>query len=191
MGYIWGALVPLLLLLCTQQRESQYELVWRLAFGLGLLPPLGIFYFRLRMAISSSYRKSALRKQKTPYLLIARKYWRRIFAASSTWFLASWISIPFAIFSSTIVSRVAAGDSLVSQLGWGTLINCFYLPGPFIGGWLADKIGRRQTMALGFSLQAVVGFVLSAAYQQIQNIFPLFIILYGLFLTMGEIGPGR
>lgn len=65
-----------------------------------------------------------------------------------------------------------------------------YIPGPFLGGYLSDKIGRRQTMCLGFALQATLGFILGGANGPIQEIFPLFIVLYGLFLTLGEVGPG-
>lgn len=65
------------------------------------------------------------------------------------------------------------------------------LQGPFLGGYLSDKIGRRQTMALGFTLQAILGFILGGANEKIQNVFPLFVVLYGLFLTLGEVGPGR
>lgn len=191
LGYCWGALVPLLLLLITKQKESNYELVWRLSFGLGIIPPLTIFWFRLRMAVSTAYRKSALRKQKVPYLLMFKLYWRRILAAGFTWGLYNWISIPFGIFSSTIISRVNTDNSLVKNLGWGVLINSFYLPGPFLGGWLADKIGRRQTMALGFTLQGILGFIIGGAIGPIQNVFPLFVVLYGVFLTLGEVGPGR
>ncbi|TQN73108.1 Glycerophosphodiester transporter GIT2 [Colletotrichum shisoi] len=110
--------------------------------------------------------------------------------AASTWFLYNWISIPFGIFSSTIISRANVENSLVKTLGWGVVINCFYIPGPFIGGYLSDKIGRRQTMALGFTLQAILGFVLGGAMDPIQRIFPLFVVLYGIFLTLGEVGPG-
>ena len=46
-------------------------------------------------------------------------------------------------------------------------------------------------MALGFTLQAILGFVLGGAMGPIQSIFPLFIVLYGIFLTLGEVGPGR
>jgi MFS family permease len=191
LGYCLGALVPLILLLCVHQRVDRYELVWRLSFGLGMIPPLAIFWFRLRMAVSTSFRKSALRKQKVPYLLILRRYWRRLLGACSTWFLYNYISIPFGIFSSTVVSRVNASDSLIKTLGWGVIINAFYLPGPFLGGWLSDKIGRRKTMALGFGLQAIVGFILGGVYFKIQSVFPLFVVLYGIFLTLGEVGPGR
>lgn len=45
-------------------------------------------------------------------------------------------------------------------------------------------------MCLGFTLQALLGFVIGGANAQIQSIFPLFVVLYGLFLTLGEVGPG-
>jgi MFS family permease len=191
LGYCFGALVPLLLLLCTHQKESRYELVWRLSFGLGLIPPLSIFGFRLRMAVSSAYRKSSMRKQKVPYLLIGKRYTRRLAAGAATWFLYNWISIPFGIFSSTIVSRVNPNSSMIKTLGWGVVINAFYIPGAFIGGLLSDRIGRRKTMALGFFLQGVLGFILGGANKQILTVFPLFVVMYGIFLTLGEVGPGR
>ena len=191
LGYVWGALVPLLLLLCVDQKEQHYDIVWRLSFALGLIPPVSIFWFRMRMATSTAYRKSSLRKQRVPYLLAVKRYWRALLGCCSTWFLYNYISVPFGIFSGTIVSRVNPEQSLVKSLGWGIVINCFYIPGPFLGGYLSDKIGRRRTMALGFSLQALLGFILGGANKQIQNVFPLFVVLYGLFLTLGEVGPGR
>lgn len=190
LGYVWAGLVPLLLLLCVGQKEEKYGIIWRTAFALGAIPPLGIIWFRIRMAVATAYRKSAMRKQRTPYLLAVKRYYRPLIGASLTWFLYNWVSIPFGIFSSTIIARSNAGDSLVKNMGWGCLINCFYLPGPFLGGYLSDKVGRRKTMALGFFLQAGLGFVLGGAMVPIQSNFPLFVILYGLFLTLGEVGPG-
>ena len=180
----------LLLLLIVDQKQQHYELVWRLSFALGLIPPVSIFWFRIRMATSTAYRKSSLRKQRVPYLLAVKRYWRALLGCCSTWFLYNYISVPFGIFAGTIVSRVNPEQSLVKSLGWGIVINCFYIPGPFLGGYLSDKIGRRKTMAFGFTLQAVVGFVLGGANEQIQSVFPLFVVLYGLFLTLGEVGPG-
>ena len=45
-------------------------------------------------------------------------------------------------------------------------------------------------MALGFVLQALLGFVLGGALGPIETKLPLFIVLYGIFLTLGEVGPG-
>ncbi|KAI4858398.1 major facilitator superfamily transporter [Aureobasidium sp. EXF-8846] len=190
LGYVFGGLVPLLLLLCVGQKKEHYDIVWRLSFALGLIPPVSIFWFRYKMAVSTAYRKASMRRQKVPYVLAIKRYWRPLLGASSTWFLYNWIAIPFGIFSGTITNRVNAGDSLITNLGWGVVINCFYIPGPFIGGYLSDRIGRRKTMALGFAMQAVLGFVLGGAYHKIVPIFPLFVVMYGVFLTLGEVGPG-
>lgn len=53
-----------------------------------------------------------------------------------------------------------------------------------------DRIGRKQTMTLGFFLWAIMGFVIGAALPKIQPILPLFIIMYGIFNAFGEMGPG-
>lgn len=189
-GYCLGPLIPLILYVIVGQNEAHYELIWRLSFALGMIPTLSIFYFRLRIAVSNAYRKSALRNQRAPYLLIVKKYWLRLIAGSLSWFLYNWIAIPFGIFSSVVISKANSDNTLLLNLAWGVVINAFYLPGPFLGGWLVDRIGRRYTMALGFGCQAVLGFILGGAYSKIETIFPLFVVLYGVFLTFGEIGPG-
>lgn len=53
-----------------------------------------------------------------------------------------------------------------------------------------DRIGRKQTMTLGFVLWGVLGFIIGGAIVPIQRVFPLFIVLYGIFLGLGEVGPG-
>lgn len=111
-------------------------------------------------------------------------------ANSTNYISYNYISYPFGLFSSTIVGRVNPSSSLALTMAWGTLINCFYIPGAFIGGFLSDRIGRRRTMALGFLLQAILGFILGGALGPIQSNLPLFIVLYGIFLTLGEVGPG-
>ncbi|KAE8154881.1 major facilitator superfamily domain-containing protein [Aspergillus avenaceus] len=190
LGFAFGALIPLLLLLCFHQQVRHYESVWRIALALGAIPPLSIFWFRYRMTVSSAYRKSAMRKQHVPYGLAVRKYWRPLVGVCGSWFIYNYISYPFGLFSSTIVGRVNPTSSLALTMAWGTVINCFYIPGAFIGGLLSDRIGRRRTMALGFLLQAILGFILGGALKSIEKSLPLFIVLYGIFLTLGEIGPG-
>ncbi|EGP89806.1 uncharacterized protein MYCGRDRAFT_35932 [Zymoseptoria tritici IPO323] len=189
-GFIFSGLVPLLLLLCFQEEEKQYGKVWRIAFALGVIPPISIFWFRYRLAMSSAERRSSARHAILPYHLAVKRYWRPLLGSALAWFIYNYIAYPFGLFSSSILASVNAGDSLVKSYGWGTLINCFYLPGGFIGGYLSDRIGRRRTMALGFGLQACLGFIIGGCFPQIQDRTALFIILYGLFLTLGEIGPG-
>jgi MFS family permease len=53
-----------------------------------------------------------------------------------------------------------------------------------------DRIGRKQNMTLGFMLWGIWGFILGAALHPIQSVFPLFIVMYGIFQALGEMGPG-
>ncbi|KAJ5704302.1 hypothetical protein N7493_011440 [Penicillium malachiteum] len=214
LGFAFGALVPLILLLCFHQKVEHYEDVWRTSLAMGAIAPISIFWFRYRMVVSSAYKKSSMQKQRIPYWLVVKKYWRGLLGASACWFMQvtlhpnsisgihtsllteephnryNYIAYPFGLFSSTIVDRVNPTSSLAITMAWGTLINCFYIPGAFIGGFLSDHIGRRRTMALGFMLQALLGFVLGGALGPIETKLPLFIVLYGVFLTLGEVGPG-
>jgi MFS family permease len=70
------------------------------------------------------------------------------------------------------------------------VVNCFYLPGCIVGGLLMDRIGRKQTMSLGFFCWAIMGFIIGGALRPIQTVFPLFVVLYGIFNSFGEMGPG-
>ncbi|OKO97873.1 hypothetical protein PENSUB_9799 [Penicillium subrubescens] len=196
--FAFGALVPLILLLCFHQQGRHYEAVWRVSLAMGAIAPLSIFWFRYQMVVSSAYRKSSMKKQPIPYLLAVKKYWRsllgvcgsssrQISRADQNWPISyNYISYPFGLFSSTIVGRVNPSSSLALTMAWGTLINCIYIPGAFIGGLLSDRIGRRRTMALGFSLQAILGFILGGALGPIQTKLPLFIVLDGICLTLAS-----
>lgn len=53
-----------------------------------------------------------------------------------------------------------------------------------------DRIGRKQNMALGFFVWALWGFLLGGALHPIQTVFPLFVVMYGIFQCLGEMGPG-
>lgn len=53
-----------------------------------------------------------------------------------------------------------------------------------------DWIGRKQTMTLGFVLWSILGFIIGGALNPILSVFPLFVVLYGIFNTLGEMGPG-
>ncbi len=45
-------------------------------------------------------------------------------------------------------------------------------------------------MTLGFVCWAIMGFIIGGALGPIQTITPLFLVLYGIFNSFGEMGPG-
>jgi MFS family permease len=60
--------------------------VWRVCFGIGIVFPLTVFYWRVKMVNSELYRRGALRK-RVPYNLVLRYYWRSLIGTCGTWFL--------------------------------------------------------------------------------------------------------
>ncbi|KAI9929371.1 hypothetical protein ASPWEDRAFT_741393 [Aspergillus wentii DTO 134E9] len=187
LGFVAAGIVALIVLACFQQDVK--EGVWRVCFGIGIILPISICFFRVRMVNSTQYRKHAIKSQY-PYWLILKRYWKPILGTSLAWFCYDFVTYPFGLFSSTIISQLNTDNSTVKNVGYGTVINCFYLPGCLLGGLLMDRIGRKQTMTLGFFLWAIWGFILGGALKPIQSVFPLFIVMYGIFNGLGEMGPG-
>lgn len=59
-----------------------------------------------------------------------------------------------------------------------------------VGALLANRIGRRNTMMLGFTGYLVFGLAVGLAYDTVILNVPAFIVLYGLFTSFGNLGPG-
>jgi MFS family permease len=187
LGFVVAGIIALIVLAAYHENISVG--VWRVCFGLGFVLPAGLLFFRLRIINSTQYRKHVI-KRKIPYLLVIKRYWKPMLGTSLAWFFYDFVTYPFGIFSSTIISQLNPSDSLVQNIGYGTVVNCFYLPGCLVGGLLMDYIGRKQTMTLGFVLWSVLGFIIAGALNPIQSVFPLFVVLYGIFNALGEMGPG-
>lgn len=146
---------------------------------------------RLKMADSASYKKSAMKKH-VPYLLIIRRYWFRILLSSGLWFIYDFISYPSGVFSSVIIDSVASGESTIEVVAWNILLFAFYLPGSLGGAFSVDRFGRRKTLTAGLISMGVVGMILGGVYELIsKNCLPMFIIMYGLYLSLAEFGPGN
>lgn len=72
-GFVLGSFVPLVLVLIFG--DKNLEPVWRLTFGLGIVPAALVLLWRLRMPREPEhYRQSAL-KRNVPYFLILKRYW--------------------------------------------------------------------------------------------------------------------
>ena len=69
--------------------------------------------------------------------------------------------------------------------------SAFYIPGAFLGSFIIDAIGPKQAMIFGLVAQAVIGFIMSALYVQLTKHVAAFAVVYGLFLSLGEAGPGN
>ncbi|KAJ7256529.1 major facilitator superfamily domain-containing protein [Mycena haematopus] len=197
-GFVLSGLVPLIVMAAygfhlNTVSTHGFAGIWRICLALGLVPPLCVFYFRIKMLNSTAFRNHAMKGRQITFrvlMLAAKRYWRRLVGTCACWFLYDFCSYPFGLFSSTIISQLNPNNTVMRNIALGTLINAFYLPGCLVGGLVIDKLGRRNTQALGFAVQGVLGMILGGALGPIQNNLAAFVVMYGLFLAAAEAGPG-
>ncbi|PVF97948.1 MFS general substrate transporter [Serendipita vermifera] len=191
-GFVISAFVPLVLYWIF--RDNHLRAIWRISLGLGFIPAMAVFLWRLKMENPEAYKRSSMKHAKIPYLLILRRYWRSLTAVSLAWFLYDFIAYPFGIYASTVTDSIIGDtDSLAVIFGWAVVINLFYIPGTVIGAFAVDILGPKMTMISGLLAQAVIGFFLSGFYVQLTQHHRIagFAVLYGIFLSCGEFGPGN
>ncbi|KAF9223445.1 MFS general substrate transporter [Gyrodon lividus] len=189
-GFVIGAFVPLVLYWIFG--DNHLRAVWRLSLGLGVIPAVAVFFWRLRMTEPPSYKKNSMKSVQIPYWLIIKRYWKGLFGLSLAWFIYDFITYPFGIYSSTITDNITGNStSLTIVFGWSVVINLFYIPGTVIGAFAVDFLGPKATMISGLLAQAVVGFIMSGLYTQLTSQIAAFAVVYGIFLSFGEFGPGN
>ncbi|KDR76341.1 hypothetical protein GALMADRAFT_121334 [Galerina marginata CBS 339.88] len=189
-GFVISSFVPLVLFWIFG--NNHLRAVWRLSLGLGVIPALAVFIWRLNMDEPARFKKDSMKHARIPYGLVLRRYGGRLAAISFTWFLYDFIVYPFGLYSSIIVDRVTGGSSALTVVfGWNVIINLFYMPGTLGGAFIVDYLGPKYTMITGLLLQAVVGFIMSGAYSKLTEHVGAFAVVYGIFLSFGELGPGN
>ena len=72
-----------------------------------------------------------------------------------------------------------------------SLTSAFYIPGTVIGAFVVDYFGPKNTMIFGLVAQSIVGFIMSGLYARLTDHIGAFAVVYGIFLSLGEVGPGN
>ncbi|TAQ83033.1 hypothetical protein B7494_g8643 [Chlorociboria aeruginascens] len=188
-GFVIGAFVPyLLVVICG---DDHLRAAWRISLGLGVVPPLLLLYLRIKLKEPEEFTRESMKNVRIPYLLCLRYYGPRLFVVSLIWFMYDFSVYSFGIYSPTIVKGVIGPDaSLAASFGWNTVINLFYIPGAMLGSVFSDWVGPRYGLAIGITLQALVGFIMAGLYGTLKNHIGAFCVVYGIFLSLGEFGPG-
>ncbi|KAK6197462.1 glycerophosphoinositol permease [Scheffersomyces amazonensis] len=188
LGFVVSSFVPLVLLWIFSPRHM--NVIWRLTLGLGVFPPLILFFLRMGMNNSASFDKLNMKKAKYPYLLIFKFYWFRLTVVALIWFIYDFSAYSFGLYSSYIIGAIIPDNDIYKTWGWNVVFNLFYMPGAFLGALAADYIGPRLTLAIGVGLQGVIGFIMAGLYPHLKHNIAGFVVVYGIFTTLGEFGPG-
>ncbi|ESK93933.1 metabolite transport [Moniliophthora roreri MCA 2997] len=187
-GFVGSSIAAIIVIAVFNDHAS--DAVWRTCFGIGVILPLTIFFFRMRLVDSTQYHKHAI-KRNFPWKLAIKRYWKAMLGCCGAWFLYDVVVYPFNLLAPTIVSEFTSSSSLVESTGWSALVNSFALPGAVFGGLLIDRLGRRQTYTLGFIVVAISGFIIGGAMIPLRKVFPAFVVLFGVFQSFLSVGPGN
>ncbi|RYP76272.1 hypothetical protein DL771_001891 [Monosporascus sp. 5C6A] len=191
-GFVIGAFVPYVV--AAAAHNTYYSTIWRTSLGIGTVFPLILFVLRLKLKEPEEFNKNSMKHARTPYWLVLKYYGWRLATVSLIWFIYDFSAYSFGIYSSTILANIYGQSApLTTVFGWNTVINTFYLPGTMFGAFVSDWLGPRYTLALGVTLQSVVGFAMAGAYAKLSQpeVVGGFAVVYGIFLTLGELGPGN
>ena len=142
--------VIIFLIVFTAAGANHLGTVWRVCFGIGIIMPLAIFYFRIKMLNSKLYRRGAI-KRRVPYGLVLRYYWKDLIGTCGAWFLYDFVTFPNGVFSGTILSSIVPNGDILRTAEYQLLLGIIALPGVFIGAFLCNRIGRKTTMMVGFT----------------------------------------
>jgi MFS family permease len=191
LGFIIGYIVPTVVAAIA---PTNYTLIWRLSLGLGVVPPLSLLYLRLKVQETESFSRGSFRGQKTPYWLALKFYGPRLLIVSGIWFIYDFLSYPFSIYSSDFIATILGpGETRYWRIfGWGALVNFFYLPGAVLGAFTSDWMGPRLALFVFVIAQGIVAFIMSGClyFLEMPQYVGAFVVVYGIFLALGEMGPG-
>ncbi|GEQ68628.1 hypothetical protein JCM33374_g2296 [Metschnikowia sp. JCM 33374] len=189
-GFVVSSFVPMVLLWIFS--EKHLNAIWRLTLGLGAIPPLALFFMRRKMNNSDAFDKLHMKSvKKFPLWLVVKFYWFRLAVVSIIWFVYDFSVYSFGLYSSYILTEILPGNDTYKAWGWNVVFNLFYIPGAFLGGFSTDYLGPRLTLFIGLVLQGVIGMGMTAGYAHLKNHIAGFVVVYGIFLTLGEFGAGN
>lgn len=83
--------VFLIVITAAGDKQEHLHYVWRICSAFGILLPLVVFYFRLKMTTSVLYHRGAIRR-RVPYMLILKRYWRPLIGTAGSWFLYDFVT---------------------------------------------------------------------------------------------------
>ncbi|GJQ11097.1 hypothetical protein GpartN1_g2888.t1 [Galdieria partita] len=182
------------------------QVVWRLSYGLGLIPCVIVLLFRVRMSDSAMYQTDARLRKKLydglDLFVILRHFSSRGVGTIVMWLIVDWINYSQGNFSGVILEKVT-GVSLFKTAWIGLVQGVIFQSGPFIASLVVDKLGRRNTEIFGWmwlaSTQLInagiyiilshhpVGFIV---WQTFVFIFQYFVFI-PVYLIPAEVYPTR
>jgi len=72
--------------------DNHLRAVWRLSLGLGVVPAVAVFFWRLRMEEPTRFKRDSMKNTSIPYGLVIRRYWPGMLGIALSWFIYDFIT---------------------------------------------------------------------------------------------------
>ncbi|GMF43246.1 unnamed protein product [Phytophthora fragariaefolia] len=183
-----------------QNADSRLETVWRLLFGIGVVPAIIVCYWRITAEETDAYKAAEERRQaaananpsasRARLSFIIRHYGVSLLGTAGTWFLFDIVFYAQNLFSASILSVVGVHNaSLQVVTTQNAFVALMALPGYYVAVYFINRLGRKVIQLQGFVVMTVLFLVLAIFWDDIKEEAVLFIVLYGLALFFSNFGP--
>ncbi|RLN57952.1 hypothetical protein BBJ28_00002593 [Nothophytophthora sp. Chile5] len=180
--------------------DSRLETVWRLLFGIGVIPAIIVCYYRITAEETEAFKATEERRvaaeahnptaSRARLSFIIRHYGVSLLGTAGTWFLFDIVFYAQNLFSASILSVVGVKNaSLQVVTTQNAFVALMALPGYYVAVYFINRLGRKVIQLQGFAVMTVLFLVLAIFWDKIQEEAVLFIILYGAALFFSNFGP--
>jgi MFS family permease len=161
-------------------------------YSISIFLPLFVAFLRFRMRDGLLFRRNKIENISPPYLLVLKRYGWRLLGTSSAFFLYDFINFPNSIMSAAIINNVVPGKDIRQTAIWQFILALLAVPGPIVGSYLTNRVGRRWTGIAGWIGYIILGFIIGGCYSSLTSSANIaaFLVLYGLMQSFGHMGPG-
>ncbi|OWB56540.1 transporter activity protein [[Candida] boidinii] len=190
-----GLFISCLVYLITWRATGQGKHMatsWRVVFGISAIFPFVTLISSLIMKfIFKDYEGE--NSYWIPLRITTRYYGKRLIATCITWFIYGFVHFPSVPYLGVITQAAFQTLTIDATAQWALLIASFSIPGVFLGfNLIKTTLSQRSIILFGFAAYFVIGLILGCGYTVIlSKVFPLFLVLYGLFKSLGNVGPGN
>ncbi|KAF9186180.1 Inorganic phosphate transporter pho84 [Haplosporangium sp. Z 767] len=119
-----------------------------------------------------------------------------LIGTSSTWFLLDIAFYGISLNQSYVLNVMGfVGDGTVYDYLWRTTLGNLtvsllgFVPGYWFTVFLIEKMGRKRIQFMGFGMLTILFIILSAAFDQLKKIVPLFVAIFTLAQFFFNFGP--
>ncbi|OQR86174.1 inorganic phosphate transporter [Thraustotheca clavata] len=191
-GFFVAGAMGLIMVNVLDENTKNLEIMWRVLFGVGVLPALFLVYYRITAEETHVYKNmlaDEVHMKKVRWSFIIRHYWKSLLGTAGTWFLFDIVFYAQNLFTASILTVVGAKSTLRTTALQNVIISLVALPGYYVACLFINRMGRKRIMIQGATVMTIVFLILGIWWSDIKQSSAAFIVLFGLTLFFANFGP--